>query len=46
MKMALYVIRDDKGLEEAYSKKEIDALLDSASKLEAVESEAFTYDEE
>lgn len=46
MRMAAYVIRDDKGLEEAYSKKEIDALFESASKLEAVESETFTYDGE
>lgn len=36
--MATYVIRDDKGLEEAYTKEEIDE-----KKLDYENSETFTY---
>lgn len=39
--MATYVIRDDKGLEEAYTKEEVDEQLDT--KLDYENSETFTY---
>lgn len=39
--MATYVIRDDKGLEEAYNKEEVDGLMET--KLDYEASETFTY---
>lgn len=39
--MATYVIRDDKGLEEAYTKEEVDDLIET--KLDYENSETFTY---
>lgn len=39
--MATYVIRDDKGLEEAYTKEEVDDLIET--KLDCENSETFTY---
>ena len=39
--MSTYVIRDDKGLEEAYTKEEVDDLVET--KLDYENSEEFTY---
>lgn len=40
--MATYVIRDDKGLEEAYTKEEVDTLMKSAGNLDC-EATSQTY---
>lgn len=40
--MSTYVIRDDKGLEEAYTKEEVDDLIDTKLDCENT-AESFTY---